>query len=201
MAKKIDAKRFNELLAKRKTTTYLEEKELIEMAKHLTPAGRAKIDPKLLDFLNKSRLESIFENLDKIGEILADKTTDKIEKAVDKASDKVDTIIEDALKKTEKIVDSVLKKNKQKVKYFYKMTYLKEEKLFPNFGKGNWKPPLVVEREYSFEADNYVMGLSNPQACKIEKAIWNGEKLEAITWHVLYDETEETGISTTRTFD
>ena len=72
--------------------------------------------------------------------------------------------------------------------YMYKLHYLKQEKLEPNFGKGNWKIPMIVGREYGHNADNYIMSLSKPQACKIEKAVWNGEDYKDIKWKTLYEE-------------
>ena len=69
--------------------------------------------------------------------------------------------------------------------YLYRFYYDKEEQLLPNFGNGNWKLPLIIGREYSIENDNYVFKLSNPQASKIEKAVWNGELLENVQWETI----------------
>ena len=74
-------------------------------------------------------------------------------------------------------------------KYMYKLHYTKENKIEGNFGKNqSLKVPFFVGIEYSWEMDGYVLSLSNPQACKIEKAVWNGEKYKNIKWITIYSE-------------
>lgn len=75
-------------------------------------------------------------------------------------------------------------------KYMYRLTYTKQEKLFNNFGTGSWKIPMIVGREYSTEQDAYIMKLSKPQACKIEKFVWNGEEINNIKWKTIYSEVD-----------
>lgn len=68
-------------------------------------------------------------------------------------------------------------------RFVYKLYYSEVSQLKPNFGKGNWKVPMVVSREYSVENDKGIIELSSPQASKIEKAIWDGTS--ELKWEVL----------------
>ena len=75
--------------------------------------------------------------------------------------------------------------------YMYKLHYTRKEQLKPNFGKGSWKAPMMIGRDYAVVMDNYVLGLSNPQATKIEKAVYTGET-EDVEWKVIYHEHVQT---------
>lgn len=71
--------------------------------------------------------------------------------------------------------------------YLYLLTYTKKKQL-KNFGKNNYKLPLIVGREYSNEVDEYVKELSNPKATKIEKAVWTGvEKYSGLKWKTIFE--------------
>lgn len=56
-----------------------------------------------------------------------------------------------------------------------------------NFGKGyeDKDLPFMVYREYSFEMDDYVVGLSSPPATEIYKYIWQGKYKETIDWQLI----------------
>jgi hypothetical protein len=86
------------------------------------------------------------------------------------------------------IVDEFIDYPKSLPQYMYRLTYTKREKIKPNFGNGyeDTVLPMVIGRDYSRENDEYVMNLGSPIACRIEKAVWNGEK--APEWEVLYTE-------------
>ncbi len=85
------------------------------------------------------------------------------------------------------IIDVFIESPNRLPQYMYKLSYFKQEKIEPNFGKG-YQCPLIVGREYDQEMDDYVMKISNPQACKIEKFVWEGEDDE-INWELMYNET------------
>lgn len=71
--------------------------------------------------------------------------------------------------------------------YMYRMVYTKRSQIKPNFGIGYEDIPLPFEvyREYSFETDSYVLGLSKPPATKVQKYIWTGKYNEEIKWEDL----------------
>lgn len=75
-------------------------------------------------------------------------------------------------------------------KFNYRLTYTDEKKLFQNFGKGNWKVPMVVYRSFDEESDEYVKSLSDPQADTIEKQSFNIEEMSGTEWQVIHKENK-----------
>lgn len=73
--------------------------------------------------------------------------------------------------------------------YMYKLVFTDQNKLFPNFGKGDWKVPMVVGREFITDSDEYIMKLSKPQADEIWKCVWTGESDE-VHWELMHKDNE-----------
>jgi len=90
------------------------------------------------------------------------------------------------------IIDEYIERPESLPQFLYRLTYTDRDKIFPNFGKGNFKIPLVVSRSYSVPNDAYVLVISNPPADKLEKAIWKGEFYEDIEWKPLIHEDVHT---------
>ena len=73
--------------------------------------------------------------------------------------------------------------------YMYALTFLKQEKIEPNYGKGTGiEVPYTSYREYSTKQDSHVLHLTNPVADKIEKYVWQGKYGEKIKWKTIYHE-------------
>ena len=76
--------------------------------------------------------------------------------------------------------------------YSYRLTYLEQSQLKPNFGVGDWTVPMIVHRGYNEdafeseqEADEHVMKLSDPQASKIEKKVIESDGSDK-GWEVIW---------------
>lgn len=87
------------------------------------------------------------------------------------------------------MLDSYIDHPEPLPRYVYKITYLDQSKIKPNFGKVKIKVPFTISREYTTEMDKYVVEkLSNPRACKVEKCVWDGSKGDLMHWEIIYEE-------------
>ena len=83
------------------------------------------------------------------------------------------------------ILDEFLEHCQDMPQFLYKLIYMKKDQLMANFGVGDYKVPMTVSREFSYENDKYILGLSKPQASMILKAMWNGEPFDEIKWEII----------------
>lgn len=83
------------------------------------------------------------------------------------------------------IVDEYIEFPESTTQHCYRLTYTEEKQLLPNFGKGNFKLPMVVYREYNTNMDDYVKKLSKPQATTIEKRVMDLFDEKTPEWELL----------------
>lgn len=89
------------------------------------------------------------------------------------------------------IIDEFISRPGKTKKFFYKLVYLDETKLLPNFGKNNFKVPLEVFRDFDTERDDYILNhISNPKACRIEKCKLDLLSEEEPNWKIIYEEVK-----------
>lgn len=83
------------------------------------------------------------------------------------------------------IINEFIEYPEKTKKYCYRLTYTKDNQLFPNFGKSNFTLPLTVYREYDEDSDEYIIKLSKPQATSIEKRVVDLASGEELPWKKL----------------
>ena len=72
--------------------------------------------------------------------------------------------------------------------YMFKLHYTTREQVVGNFGNAgeDMSLPFSTGREYSHDAESYVLKLSDPKATKVEKAIYTGET-ETPEWKTIFE--------------